>query len=298
MVFYLLANCFSSLSSVVNKYFVKNGYFDEGVKMLDITFHANFYNLVFYFFIYIWFKKSDKISFSLYDSFIGPRQFLQILLFAIPIYASAYKLLMFEKMPISYVELSTVIKPFCVFFLALFLLKEKFHPSFLIYMFIAVCGFVISNFNNFCNISSGAGVDVFKIIYFIIISAIGDITRRYYCRKWDNVMHSICVEVVIFAAYGFICLLAFNRFSVAVLFNPCTLLYAIITFSHHICVILGVQRAKTVSSLEIINFSKMVFSLLFCYVFLKEKREPHEIIGAAVVLTSIVLFNFRRRSLS
>ena len=49
MLFYLFANCFSSLSGVVNKFFIRHGYYDIGVQMLDVTFHANIYNVILYF---------------------------------------------------------------------------------------------------------------------------------------------------------------------------------------------------------------------------------------------------------
>ena len=299
MIFYLFANCFSALSGVVNKYFIKNGYYDPNVQMLDVTFHANIYNVIFYFTLYFYFYRKNEIAFSIKNTFFQKQQIWQVLLFAIPIYASAYKILMFQKMPISYVEISSMIKPFCVFFLALFLLKEKFYPSFLIYIFIAISGFLLSNFDKIYNSGfNGTNSDLFKIIYFIAIASIGDITRRYYCKKWDNAMHSICVEVVVFAFYGLLWLSISNRFSLNTLLNPCTLLYAIITFSHHICVILGVQRAKSVSALEIVNFSKLVFSLVFCYLILGEEQTYKRIFGALIILTSILIFNFHRKILN
>lgn len=299
MIFYLLANCFSALSSIINKYFIKYGYYQVGTQMLDVTFHANIYNVGFYFIMYYYFYKKDKITFSIKDTFLKKQQMLQILLFAIPIYASAYKLLMLQKMPISYVEISSMIKPFCVFFLALFLLKEKFYPSFLIYIFIGICGFLLSNFDKIYNSGfNGTNNDLLKILYFIIIASIGDITRRYYCKKWDNTMQSICVEVMIFAFYGLIWLIITNGFSIKILLNKCTVLYALITFSHHICVILGVQRAKTVSGLEIISSSKLIFSLIFSYLILGEKQDETKILGASIILISIILFNWQRKKIT
>ena len=300
MLFYLLANCFSALSSVINKYFIRNGYYDTNTQMLDVTFHANIYNVIFYFILYSYFYRKNEITFTLKDTFFKKEQILQILLFAIPIYASAYKILMFQKMPISYVEVSSMIKPFFVFFLALFLLKEKFYPSFLIYIFIAIFGFLVSNYDKIYNSGfNGTNNDLIRIMYFIIIASIGDITRRYYCRKWDNAMHSICVEIIIFALYGLLWLFITNRFSINVLLNKCTLSYAIVTFSHHICVILGVQRAKNVSALEIVNFSKVVFSLIFSYLVLGEDHHiKRRVVGALIILISILLFNIHRKKLA
>ena len=61
MIFYILANCFSALSNAVNKFFVKNGYFSEGVKMVDVTFHANIINFfLFMSFFFIYRRKNDR----------------------------------------------------------------------------------------------------------------------------------------------------------------------------------------------------------------------------------------------
>jgi len=298
MLFYLFANCFSSLSGVVNKFFIRHGYYDLGVQMLDVTFHANIYNVILYFMLYYNFQKNNMINFSIRNTFYSKRELLQILLFAIPIYASAYKLLMFEKMPISYVEISAMIKPLIVFFLAIVLLKEKFYNIYLLYLFIAIIGFCVINYEDiFLRHGNGVNSDILKILYYIIIASIGDITRRYYCRKWDNAMQSICVEVVIFAVYGCLYLSIVGRFSINILINPCTLIYALITFFHHICVILGVQRAKSVAALEIISFSKLAFSLLFCYLILGEDQKKIKIIGGVIIFIAIALFNIHRRYL-
>ena len=168
MIYYLLANCFSALSGVLNKYFIKHGYYDKGTQMLDVTFHSNVYNVIFYFIVYFYYKKQDKIDFSLKKTFFSKRELGQIILFAIPIYAAALKLMMFQNMPISYVEISAMIKPFIVFCLALFLLHEKFHSYYLIYGFLAILGFMVSHINkifdpNFTSNNS----DLLWIIYYI-----------------------------------------------------------------------------------------------------------------------------------
>ena len=68
-----------------------------------------------------------------------------------------------------------------------------------------------------------------------------------------------------------------------------------VTFSHHICIILGVQRAKSVAALEIVNFSKIIFSLLFCVLILGERPSLMRIYGAIIIAIAIILFNNHRR---
>ena len=302
MLYYLLANCFSALSGVINKYFIRNGFYDSNTQMLDVTFHANIYNVIFYFLIYFYYKKQDKIDFSIKNTFFSKREIGQVILFAIPIYAAALKLKMFQNMPISYVEISAMIKPFIVLFLALLILKEKFHSYYLIYASIAIFGFLISNYDKIFGIkggfSNGSFVDLQHIIFYIIVASIGDITRRYYCRKWNNSLQAICVEVIIFFIYGSLYLAVTNRISLSVLLNPCTFIYALTTFSHHICIILGVQRAKSVAALEIVNFSKIIFSLLFCVLILNEHPSGLRILGALIIGIAIFSFNTHRRKVN
>ena len=60
-------------------------------------------------------------------------------------------------------------------------------------------------------------------------------------------------------------------------------------------IILGVQRAKFVADLEIVNFSKIVFSLLFLIVILQEGLNFTRICGVIIIAIAIILFNNHRR---
>ena len=296
MLFYLFANCFSALSGVVNKFFIKQGYYDIGVQLIDVTFHANLYNLILYFMLYFNLKRDNMINFSIKKTFYGSKELLQILLFAVPIYASAYKLLMFERMPISYVEISSMIKPLIVFFLAIILLKERFYSIYILYLFIAIIGFCISNYEKiFFSQSTGLNSDLIKILYYIVIASIGDITRRYYCRKWDNAMQSIFIEMFIFGLYGFLYLSIFRGFSLSVFLSPYTYVYSSLALLHHICIINGVQKAPSVAALELLNFSKNIFSLIFSALILKEETRSWQALGAIIIGISLYCFNIKRK---
>ena len=296
MIYYLLANCFSALSNILNKYFVKNDFFADGIKMLDVTFHANIINF-FVFLVYYWYcKYKHNVQFSYQKTFFQRKEIIQIILFGIPVYAAAFKIGMLQTMPVPYVEVSAMIKPFIVFCLALVLLHERFHFYYLGYGLLAICGFMVAHANKIfnTNFTSSEG-DLQTIIYYIVIASIGDITRRYYCRKWDNAMQAICVEITIFAIYGLLYLTKTGRFSLDVVLNPCTYIYSTIAFMHHTCIIHGVQRASSVAALELLNFSKIIFTLIFSSLILREVPSKYQLLGALIIGTTLFVFNVHRK---
>ena len=296
MIFYLLANCFSALSNVINKFFVKGQYFEDGIRMIDITFHANIINFfIFMLFFFIYRSKHD-VGFSLRKSFLNKGEILQILLFSIPIYAAAFKISVLEKMPIPYFEISAMVKPFLVWLLALLLLHEKFYAYYLFYAFMAMVGFLIANCDKIFSSEYVSNENNLKyILIYLFIGAIGDITRRYYCRKWDNAMQSIFIEMFIFGLYGFLYLSIFRGFSLSVFLSPYTYVYSSLALLHHICIINGVQKAPSVAALELLNFSKNIFSLIFSALILKEETRSWQALGAIIIGISLYCFNIKRK---
>ncbi len=298
MIYYLLANCFSALSNVLNKYFITNDYFPTGTKMLDVTFHANIINFILFTIFFIIYKRKTNMEFSIVKSVFNKRELLQIILFSIPIYAAAFKISMLQNMPIPYVEVSSMIKPFLVWILALMLLHEKFYSYYLIYVFFAIIGFAIANYENLTSNYVSHDGDIKLICKYLLIGSIGDITRRYYCRKWDNTVQAIFIEMLIFGLYGFLYLFKYDRFSLQLFFSPYTTCYAMLALLHHTCIIHGVKRAVTVASLEILNFSKNIFSFLFSAILLPsdEALSKMQVVGALIIGISLYLFNIKRKS--
>ena len=297
MIYYLLANCFSALSNVLNKYFTINNYFPTGTRMLDVTFHANIINFISFTIFFLIYKRKTNMEFSIVKSIFNKRELLQIILFSIPIYAAAFKISMLQDMPIPYVEVSSMIKPFLVWILALILLHEKFYSYYLIYVFFAMLGFTIANYENLTSDYVSHDGDLKLIGQYLLIGSIGDITRRYYCRKWDNTVQAIFIEMLIFGLYGFLYLLKYNKFSIHLFLSPFTMCYAMFAFLHHTCIIHGVKRAVTVASLELLNFSKNIFSFVFSALLLPdESLSKMQILGALIIGISLYLFNIKRKS--
>ena len=315
MFYYLLANCFSALSNNLCKYLTLAGNALEGERPLTIILHTDMINLFLYSIIYFYYKKQNKIDFTLKETFCTKEEVGQILLFSIPIFAASYKLVLMEKIHLSNLEISAMVKPFLVCILAMFLLKEKFKTYYIWYALLACFGFCVSNYSKFNS------NHMLWLVSFIIIASIGDATRRYYCRRKKNPMQAWCVEFFIFFLYGFVILLicpllkgiypALGKysFSFSILFNPFTWLISLITLSHHLSAIYGVKRAPSVTALEFVNFSKVIFTIIFSYLFLGQLPKsteitlfgstynfPNQIAGAVIIAITLVLFNRRVRN--
>lgn len=300
---YLAANCFSVLSNQLLKFFVRNNWIlsDKGriftpdgslvsistnqPELYIVIFHTNIITMFVYIIIHFILKQKGRIKFTLKETFCTKEEIFQILLFSIPILASSYKLYLAEKMDFNRIEIAAMIKPFCVSMLALVLLKEKFHFFYIPFAVSIVTGFIVSNY-------SVLHLDHFwLLVSFIAIASIGDTTRRYFCVKKSDALQACCVEFSIYFLYGVISLIALNKFSFSILLNPLTWLISAFTLSHHFSLIFGVKHAPSVTALEFVNFSKVIFTLIFSYLIFSKEPTKTGIIGAVIIGITLVLFN-------
>ena len=116
--------------------------------------------------MYIYYKKKNKVDFTLKETFCNKDELIQILLFSIPIFASSYKLMLMERIQLNSLEISAMVKPFIVCIIAVFLLKEKFNMYYIWYGLLICFGFLVSNYNK---ISSDHIYWVCRIFYFLFI---------------------------------------------------------------------------------------------------------------------------------
>ncbi|MBQ2350015.1 MAG: hypothetical protein II393_01920 [Cytophagales bacterium] len=304
ILYYLLSTCFGSLANILGQYFKKVGAF-EGYNLMDIYFHIDFINLAVFFFIFLISKRRGSVNFSLKETFLRKEEIFLIFIFAIPILAAAYKTYMMDSMHLADIEISTMIKPFCVWGLAIIFLGEKFYLFYVTYGLLAVAGFLIVNRelipfswngstgNMSFSISDYPNTNIQFLLRYLALGSIGDVTRRVYCLKCKATMQAVCVEFVMFALYGIIFLLVRGTFSLKILFSPYALFVSLITILHHFCLIYGVQRAHSVTSLEFVNFSKIVFTIIFSYLILGYDVPRHKLAGAVVIAVTLIFFNRR-----
>ena len=290
MIYYLLANFCSAFSNVLAKFFVINGIFDNyGVVMIDVLLHTNIINLFLFTILYLSAKSRNQIDFTFKETFCGKVEILQILMFAIPILAANYKVWLMGAISIPSIEISAMIKPFCVWCLAVILLREKFQVSYIKYAFFIVLGFCTANYDKI-HVSH-----FWYMVSYVAIASFGDITRRYYCRVKKSGLQAVCAEILLFGIYAIAILLVRRKFNIYLLASPYVLIVSLITFSHHVCMIYGVRTAKTIVSLEFLNFSKIIFSIILSYIFLNDFPTLRKLIGATIIGITLVFFNIKRR---
>jgi drug/metabolite transporter (DMT)-like permease len=215
---------------------------------------------------------------------------------------------MMDYMHLADIEISAMIKPFCVSWLGIIFLGEKFYPFYLKYGLFAIAGFLVVNKElipgtvDGHNISLSTKVyentNIWFLISYIAIASVGQITRRYYCRQCKYTMQGVCVEFVMFALYGIIFLIYRNTFSFKILFSPYALIVSLITILHHFCLIHGVQKAHSVTALEFVNFSKIIFTIIFSYLILGYRAPGYKIVGAIIIAVTLILFNRRLRKIA
>ena len=306
MLFYLFANCFGVLSYAVAKYFFKEGLLGE-IKTMDLFFHVNFINLAVFFVIYVICRSRGTVKFSLKDTFLRKEELLLIFIFAIPILAAAYKTYMIDYMHLADIEISAMIKPFCVAWLGIIFLGEKFYPFYLKYGLLAIVGFLVVNMElipvtvdgHYISFSTKqyANTNIWFLISYLAIASVGNITRRYYCRQCKYTMQGVCVEFVMFALYGIIFLIIRGTFSFKILFSPYSLIVSLLTILHHFCLIHGVQKAPSVTALEFVNLSKIIFTIIFSYLILGYSVPEYKIVGAIIIAVTLILFTRRLRKI-
>jgi drug/metabolite transporter (DMT)-like permease len=309
MLYYLLSTCFGSLSNILGQYFKNIGVFAE-YNLMYVYFHIDFINLAVFFVIYFVCKLRGTIHFSLKDTFLRKEEVPLVFFFAIPILASAYKTYMMNYIRLADIEISAMVKPFCVCGLAIIFLGEKFYHFYIKYGLLAVIGFLIVNieiipfyFNSGTgrlsfSTSSYGNTNLKFLLPYLALASIGDVTRRYYCRQCKYTMQGVCVEFVMFALYGIIFLIYRNTFSFKILFSPYALIVSLITILHHFCLIHGVQKAHSVTALEFVNFSKIIFTIIFSYLILGYRAPGYKIVGAIIIAVTLILFNRRLRKIA
>ena len=276
---------------------------------MDVYFHIDFINLAIFFVIYFVCKLRGTIYFSLKDTFLRKEEVPLIFIFAIPILASAYKTYMMDYMRLADIEISAMVKPFCVLGLAIIFLGEKFYLFYIRYGLLAVIGFLIVNielilfyFNSGTgrlsfSTSSYGNTNLHFVLLYLMLASIGDVTRRYYCLQCKYTMQSLCVEFVMFALYGIIVIILRKSFSFKILFSPYALIVSFIAILHHFCLIYGVQKAQSVTALEFVNFSKIIFTIIFSYLILGYRATGYKIVGAIIIAVTLILFNRRLRKI-
>ena len=296
MIPYLIAEFCSVISNCLCVLFVEKKIIllENGQIIMDVFLHGNLINMFLFFILFSIQKVQGKINFRLTDSFHGCKEFIQFLLFAFPVLASIYKTYLLGFIPVTTITICSMIVPFTVWYLAIFLLKEKFRSSYVKYGILSVFGFIIVNLQKLSGGEWSLGYIQYLIFYIFILS-IGQITMRYYCKTRDHSLQAVLAEITIFFLYATIFLIFRGTFSAKMLFNPYVWIVSLCCFLRHVLIINGVRHATSIVALEFCGFSKPIYACILSYILLSEKPTLTKLIGLIVIGIAIVRFHFLER---
>lgn len=221
---------------------------------------------------------------------------LQLLVFIVPCFTSFLKSYLLAFIQISNIAISNLLTPIVVSVMAIFIFNDKIKLKQVPFLLTALCGFIIANYKII-------SLNHFNyIVFYIVCNAFSDVILRYYCIKKKNDYDAIFIQNLIYMIYGLIAFLfgyifhndAVKYFNINIvldyhlLINPYILLIALCCFSHHFCIIKAVRKANSLITLEFLNFSSIVFAIILSYMFFNQFPSLEKIIGAVVILFSII----------
>lgn len=292
MFAYLSAAFFSVLSNCVCVFFVKNGFIilKEKQLILDVFLVNNVINVIFFTILFYTQKIQKKINFKITDIFKEKKEIIQFFLFIFPVIAAVFKTYMLDFIPVTTITISSLIVPYVVWLLAVFLLKEPFRKTYIVCSFLGVCGFMFVNVQKLSNGGISFGFVDYLLLY-ILLESIGQIVLRFYCRKRKHGMQAVFAEILIYFIYGGIFLIARGTFSLSLFFNPYVWLISFFCFLRHVLLINGVRKASSVVALEFCAFAKPIFASIIMFVLVGEIPTVIKTIGFFIIAISIVRFH-------
>ena len=296
MFAYLSAAFFSVLSNCVCVVFVEKGFIvlKEKQLILDVFLVNNVINVIFFTILFYIQKIRKKINFKITDIFKEKKEIIQFLLFVFPVIAAVFKTYMLGFIPVTTITISSLIVPYMVWLLAVFLLKEPFRKAYIMCSLLGVCGFIFVNIQKLSNGGISFGFIDYLLLY-IILESVGQIVLRFYCRKRKHGMQAVFAEILIYFVYGGMFLLARGTFSLSLFLNPYVWLISFFCFLRHVLLINGVRKASSVVALEFCAFAKPIFASVVMFILVGEIPTVIKTIGFFIIAVSIIRFHSLER---
>lgn len=295
MIQYLIASFFSVLSNCLAVFFVKKGFLvlENGQLVMDIFLHTNIINMFNFIILFQIQKARGKVNFRVIDTFRGKQEIVQFLLFFFPVIASIYKTYLLGIIPVTTITISSMITPFVIWLLAVFLLKERMQTSYIKYCFISVIGFLLVNIQKMDGAWGFNNIQY--LLLYIFIFSFGQITTRYYCKKRAYELQAVMAEMVIFFIYALAFLFLRKSFSFRMLFNPYVWIIALCCFSRNVLTVNGVRKASSIVALEFCSFAKPIFACILMFLLVGEIPTFIKVIGMIIIAFAIVMFHTLER---
>ena len=296
MVAFLTAAFFSVLSNCICVFFVNKHLIllENKQTIMDIFLHNNIICMFLFIILFNIQKLRGKVHFKTIDTFRGRQNIIQFLLFIFPVIAAIFKTFMLGFIPVTTITISSLIVPFAVCFLAVFLLKEKFNSAYVKYGVLALFGFVLVNLQKL----SGGGFSLgflHILLFYILLESIGQITLRYYCRKRSYGTQAVLAEITIFFVYGGMFIMLRGTFGLNILLNPYVWVVSLCCFMRHVLLINGVRRASSIVALEFCAFAKPIFAAVIMFLLVGELPSLLKVVGSVIIAFAIVKFHALER---
>lgn len=283
MFVHVLALMVSALSDVLCVYYVRNGLIPSNSVMTTFL-HVNLINCASFFLMYFFLKARHKLNFNIVNTFCNKQELLRAILYAIPVIAAFYRLYMMETIKITNISISGMIKPLLGWLLAVILLKERFKLQNIIYVLISLLGFFIANYTKL-------GCDnVWVLLFYVLLASYGDVTTRHYCRTRKDPVEAIGVEFIWFTIYSIVILTWKETFNIDILFSKYTLIISLLAFLFRVLLVHAIRKASSVVAIEIMNYSKIVFTIIFSFLLLNDIPSVYKVVGALIIALSVILF--------
>ena len=279
-LFVLLSIILSAFNQNINKYFYEHKYIDS---IITLMMHVDILIMFFLFLTHLYGRVRNKNNMLIDIKSVFCLK--TALLLCIPIGSTYFKnfLLMF----VSPVAMSTnsLIIPFIIALLSVFVLKEKFHKIDLLLLIIALFGFILAT-NLKINLES-IKITSLMLLYCIIFSS-GAIILRKFAKTGNNLTAYSTTSIY----YGIISLfvLFFSRKIDFYLFFslPCLSGFLFMTLQHYFSV-QSHRESKSIIEIEIINYSRIIITALISYFIIGYDYSLKTLLGFFIITFAVIV---------
>lgn len=296
MFLFFLSVCCSTLSYALIVYFVDNQFINIAKQnIIDVFLHCNIANFTLFLLFYLTARIKGKIDWKIKDTFFSKQELVKFGLFCLPVLSAFYKANLLTNVPLIQITISSMMMPICVFIIASLTLKERFDAGNIKYIILALVGFVVINISKFDTSGLTTTTFILPLIIYLLLDSCGEVSIRYYLRGRKKGLQAVMAEMFIFVCYGSILLAVRHTFNPSLFLNPYMLLVSLCCFLHHILMIFGVRKAKSIGSVEFITFAKPVLVSVWMFLLVGEIPTLPKIIGGIIIGCAVIGFKNCRR---
>ncbi len=295
-MFCYLGSCLTSSISAIFARDVTSGAkffttFKVNTNAMYLLLHVDILNFIIIFallFLYNRFQRysKQKINYVNYDLLDIKR----LLAFSLPVLAGIMKTHLLSFIKPTSIVCATSMLPFSIAILSYFLLNARLKKNFTFAFFLCLIGFFLAKNGNI--------TDFYKqgswLLAFILFKSIGYIVIHKYCKTRD-IMTNVTIDTFVFFFYACIILLSTGNLKLSILFSSAAFLMTVVVTMNHIFMILGYKFSQNISDVQILDFSKVIFTHILSYFVAGELITMTQFYG--IIIMGIVLYKYQKNLL-